>query len=211
MAVVGKPSASSGTMVAVAVDGALEPISQLVALEGLPGPHREEQPFAKPHFIPFDPSGQWVLVPDKSVDRVFVFRCAEGRLTPAAQPFVQAREGAGPRHLVFHPTQPWVYVINELDSTVTAYRFDVATGALQRFQVISALAENYTGNSRASEIEVNRTGCRFFTSTPGGKTASRCSASTQIPGALFCYRQLAGLERPRASLSPTPLVIGFTC
>jgi 6-phosphogluconolactonase len=158
---------SSLAVLPVAVDGALEPLSQLVTLDGAPGPHRVEQPFAKPHFNPFDPSGQWVLVPDKGVDRVFVFRFAEGRLTPAAQPFVQAREGAGPRHLAFHPTQPWVYVINELDSTVTAYRFDEVTGALQPFQVLSALADSFTGNSRASEIEVDRHGRTLYASNRG--------------------------------------------
>lgn len=165
--VVSNHLSSSLAVLPVAADGALEPLSQLVTLDGPPGPHRVEQPFAKPHFNPFDPSGQWVLVPDKGVDRVFVFRFAEGRLTPAAQPFAQAREGAGPRHLAFHPTQPWVYVINELDSTVTAYRFDVATGALQPFQVLSALADSFTGNSRASEIEVARTGRMLFASNRG--------------------------------------------
>jgi 6-phosphogluconolactonase len=158
---------SSLAVLPVAADGVLEPLSQLVTLEGPPGPHRVEQPFAKPHFNPFDPSGQWVLVPDKGVDRVFVFRFAEGRLTPADQPFAQAREGAGPRHLAVHPTKPWVYVINELDSTVTAYRFDAATGALQPFQVVSALADSFTVNSRASEIEVGRAGRRLYASNRG--------------------------------------------
>ncbi len=158
---------SSLAVLPVAADGALQPLSQLVTLEGQPGPHRVEQPFAKPHFNPFDPSGRWVLVPDKGVDRVFVFRFEDGRLTPAAQPFAPAREGAGPRHLAFHPSRPWVYVINELDSTVTAYTFDAATGALQPFQVLSALADTFTGNSRASEIEVDRTGRTLYASNRG--------------------------------------------
>ncbi|WP_310565395.1 lactonase family protein [Hydrogenophaga sp.] len=158
---------SSLAVLPVAADGALEPLSQLIQLEGPPGPHRTEQPFAKPHFNPFDPSGQWVLVPDKGVDRVFVFRFADGRLTSAAQPFAQAREGAGPRHLAFHPSRPWAYVINELDSTVTAYTFDATTGALQAFQVLSALADTFTGNSRASEVEVDRSGRTLYASNRG--------------------------------------------
>lgn len=165
--VVSNHLSSSLAVLPVSADGALEPLSQLVTLEGPPGPHRTEQPFAKPHFNPFDPSGRWVLVPDKGVDRVFVFRFEGGRLAPAEQPYVQAREGAGPRHLAFHPRQPWVYVINELDSTVTSYTFDAATGALTPFQVLSALADTYTGNSRASEIEVDRTGRTLYASNRG--------------------------------------------
>ncbi len=158
---------SSLAVLPVAANGALRPLSQLLVLEGPPGPHRVEQPFAKPHFNPFDPSGRWVLVPDKGVDRVFVFRFENGRLTPADLPFVAAREGAGPRHLTFHPSQPWAYVINELDSTVTAYRFDAVNGTLQPFQVVSALADTFTGNSRASEITVERTGRTLFASNRG--------------------------------------------
>lgn len=158
---------SSLTVLPVASDGSLTPVSQRVELEGTPGPHRVEQPFAKPHFNPFDPSGRWVLVPDKGVDKVFVFRFADGRLAPAPVPYIQCREGAGPRHLAFHPDKPWMYVINELDSTVTAYRFDRASGALTPFQRISALADTFTGYSRAAGIEVDRSGAVLYTSNRG--------------------------------------------
>ena len=83
-----------------------------------------------PHDIVFDPSGRYVLVPDKGLDRVFAFRfdADSGRLTPTEQGSVQTRPGAGPRHLAFHPRLPIVWVLNELDSTTTTYRWDAATG-----------------------------------------------------------------------------------
>jgi len=151
----------------VAADGALGPVSQRVALEGPPGPHRKEQPFAKPHFNPFDPSGRWVLVPDKGLDKVFVFRFDHGHLSPAPVPAVDSREGAGPRHLAFHPQRPWVYVVNELDNTVTAYCFNGETGQLTPFQVLPTLADTFTGNSRASEIEVDAAGRTLYASNRG--------------------------------------------
>lgn len=151
----------------VGTDGALQPVSQLVRLDGTPGPHRKEQPFAKPHFNPFDPSGRWVLVPDKGLDKVFVFRFDQGRLIPAPVPCVDSREGAGPRHLAFHPQQPWVYVVNELDNTVTAHHFNGETGQLTPFQVLPTLADTHTGNSRASEIEVDVSGRTLYASNRG--------------------------------------------
>lgn len=162
----------AGTLVVVPIadDGSLMPLTQKVQLTGEPGPHRKEQPFTKPHFNPFDPSGQYVLVPDKGLDKVFVFKFHNGKLTPAQVPEVTARETSGPRHLAFHPTQPWVYVINELDSTVTSYHFDVVTGELKPFQIVPSLADTYTGNSRSSEIEVNQAGTVVYASNRGEDT-----------------------------------------
>ncbi len=151
----------------VAQDGSLGSLNQLVKLEGPLGPHRVEQPFAKPHFNPFDHSGNFVVVPDKGLDRVFSFRFDNGKLFPAEQPFVTAREGSGPRHLAFHPRAGFAYVVNELDSSVTAYHFNAQNGALTPFQVLPSLPASFTGNSRASEIEVDRSGRFLYASNRG--------------------------------------------
>lgn len=151
----------------IAEDGSLGSINQLLKLEGPLGPHRVEQPFAKPHFNPFDPTGQFVLVPDKGLDRVFSFKFDNGMLYPSDQPFVTSREGAGPRHLAFHPKAAFAYVINELDSSVTAYRFNSHTGALSPIQVLPSLPATFTGNSRASEIEIDRSGRFLYASNRG--------------------------------------------
>lgn len=159
----------SGTLAVLPLsdDGALEPVSQLVVLSGPIGPHRIEQPFSKPHHNPFDPQGRYVLVPDKGLDRVFSFRFDEGRLVAGAPPCTVAREGAGPRHLAFHPHRPWAYAVNELDSTVTAYRYEAASGGLEAFQVLSTLPDSFTGNSRAAEIAVAPDGRHLYASNRG--------------------------------------------
>jgi len=148
-------------------DGTLGPVSQRLELPGEPGPHRVEQPFSKPHFNSFDPSGRWVVVPDKGLDRIFVFGFDDGRLRPAPVPSVKTRDGAGPRHVAFHPAAPLVYAVNELDSSVTAYRFDAASGALAPLQWIPTLPDDFTGNSRASEIIVDASGRTLYASNRG--------------------------------------------
>lgn len=149
-------------------DGSLGEVIDLVTLQGQIGPHRVEQPFAKPHQVVFDPTGRFIVVPDKGLDRVFTFRLdPNGRLIAADPPSVQAREASGPRHVAFHPALPYAYMVNELDSTVTGYRYDTGTGRLAPFQIVSSLPETYTGNSRASEIVVSVDGRFIYASNRG--------------------------------------------
>lgn len=147
--------------------GALGPVVQRLVFDGPLGPHRVEQTQAKPHFSPFDRSGRWVLVPDKGLDRVYSFAFDNGRLRPAARPWVAAREGAGPRNLVQHPGRDLVYVVNELDSTVTTCALDAADGGLTPLQVVSALPDCFTGNSRASSVAVDAAGRTLYVSNRG--------------------------------------------
>lgn len=149
-------------------DGSIGPVVDLITLDGEIGPHRKEQPFAKPHQVEFDPSGKFIAVPDKGLDRIFVFRidAAGQRLKSVGEPVV-TREGVGPRHIAFHPRGDRAYVINELDSTVAAYRFNADTGALEPFQVLSALPDNFTANSRASEIAISADGRFVYASNRG--------------------------------------------
>ncbi|HEY3539018.1 MAG TPA: lactonase family protein [Trinickia sp.] len=151
----------------IAADGSLREVMQLVRLEGPVGPHRVEQQQAKPHFNRFDPTGKFVIVPDKGLDRIFSFRFEDGRLRPAMPAFVASREAAGPRHVAFHPNGAFAYVVNELDSTVTAYRYANESGALIPLQVMSSLPDTFTGNSRAAEIEVDRAGRFVYASNRG--------------------------------------------
>src|SRR5262245_6743460 len=76
-------------------DGPLGPVVDLVKLDGRIGPHRVEQPFAKPHQVEFDPSGRFIVVPDKGLDVVFTYRLdpTARKLVPAAT--APAREGSG--------------------------------------------------------------------------------------------------------------------
>jgi len=153
----------------IAPDGSLKDQHQLVVLPGEPGPHKVEQASSHPHDIVFDPSGRFVLVADKGLDRVFVFRfdAGSGRLTPAEPDSVKARPGAGPRHLAFHPKLPIVWVLNELDSTTATYRWDAERGTLTPIQVITTLPTDFTGYSTTAEIAVAPDGRFVYCSNRG--------------------------------------------
>ncbi len=166
------PTLESGLAVlALGPDGALGDLADLVPLKGRLGPHRIEQPFPKPHQVQYDPAGRFIAVPDKGRDVVEIYSLdAQGKLHLTAPPAPRAQEGAGPRHIAFHPRLPYGYVVNELNSTVAAYRLDPATGGLTPFQVLTTLPDGFVGDSRAGEIEVSRDGRFVYASNRGSDT-----------------------------------------
>jgi len=162
---------ATGTVAVLPInqDGSLAPLSDLATLSGTPGPHRTQQESSHPHHCPFDRTGRVVVVPDKGLDKVFVYRldAARGKLVAGNPPDVTSRAGAAPRHADFHPTQPHVYVINELDSTITVYRFTLDAGRLEPLQVVTTLPTSHTGNNSGAEIAVAPSGRFLYGSNRG--------------------------------------------
>jgi 6-phosphogluconolactonase (cycloisomerase 2 family) len=154
-------------------------------MTGTPGPHRVEQASSHPHHCPFDPTGRFIVVPDKGLDKVFVYRVdtAQGKLVPADPPDIVARAGAAPRHVDFHPRQPFAYVINELDSTVTTYQFDPEKRSLKPVQVMTTVPPSYTGNNTGAEIAV-APGGRFLYGSNRGHDSIAIFAIDPVAGTL---------------------------
>jgi 6-phosphogluconolactonase len=150
-------------------DGSLGALADLATMNGEPGPHRTQQESSHPHHCPFDRTGRYVVVPDKGLDRIFLYRldAAHGKLVPADPPHVVARAGAAPRHVDFHPTQPFAYVVNELDSTIATYRFEPDKGVLKPLQILPTTPSTYTGNNTAAEVVVAPSGRFVYASNRG--------------------------------------------
>ena len=132
-----------------------------------PIPRRQEGPHA--HFIATAPAGTFVLATDLGIDRVMVYRldAAAGKLVPNDLPFAQERSGAGPRHLAFHPSARFVYVLNEIDSTLSAFAYDAARGALRIVQTASTLPADFTGPNSTAQVVVHPTGRFAYASNRG--------------------------------------------
>jgi 6-phosphogluconolactonase len=122
-------------------------------------PGRQKEPHA--HSVYTDSSNRLVYACDLGTDKVYIYRfdAAKGTLTPNDPAAGEVPPGSGPRHFAFHPNGGFAYVINEMKSTVTAFKHDAKTGALEAIQNISTLPADFRGNSSTAEIFVH----------PGGK------------------------------------------
>ncbi len=148
-------------------DGTLGPSTDLENHEGS-GP-KEQQKGPHAHCIIFDPSERYALAADLGIDKIMIyqFNSATGKLEPGKQPSIQLKAGAGPRHLTFHPNGRWVYVINELDSTMTTLQYSRQSGTLTEIETVSTLPSDFSGVSYCADLHVSPSGKFLYGSNRG--------------------------------------------
>lgn len=71
------------------------------------------------------------------------------------------------------------YVMNELDSTITTYRFDTTTGELIPLRIVSTLPTDYAGDNTGAEIAVSRSGRFLFGSNRGHDSVVTMAIDTE--------------------------------
>jgi 6-phosphogluconolactonase len=128
---------------------------------------RQSGPHA--HVVALSPDNRFALVADLGLDRVFSYRIdpAKGGLAPNDPPFVTLAAGSGPRHLAFRPDAKFVYSLNELLSTVTAFRYDASRGSLKELQTLSTLPKSWSGSNSTAEIVVHPNARFLYASNRG--------------------------------------------
>jgi 6-phosphogluconolactonase len=149
-------------------DGGVGAATSFVQHEGK-GPDAERQEGPHAHCIIADPANRFGLVADLGLDRVLVypFDARTGALTTTPAAAGVLAPGAGPRHLAFHPNGRVLYVTNELDSTVTAFRYEPSTGALTPMQTVPAVSEPVTTRNAPADIHIHPSGRFLYMSNRG--------------------------------------------
>jgi len=157
----------SVTVLPVRPDGGLEPASQHIQHEGRSrDPVRQAGPHA--HAVAFDLTGHFVFVPDLGLDKTMIYVWDGSRLTPNPnQNWAEAAPGAGPRQLAMHPGGRFAYVINELDSTISVFRYDPDRGRLDPIETLPTLPAGFTGHSTCAEVQVHPSGRFLYGSNRG--------------------------------------------
>jgi 6-phosphogluconolactonase len=124
------------------------------------------------HMILTDPANRFVFVPCLGSNYIaqYVFDAGTGQLTPNAVPTVPTASGAGPRHLAFSPDVAHAYLINELDSTLTALAYNATTGRLTPIHTLTTRAPGATGTNTTAEVWVHPSGKFVYGSNRGDNT-----------------------------------------
>lgn len=160
---------TSGTVSVLPIqrDGSLGAAIDVKQHEGS-GP-REQQKSAHAHCIKLDRANRFAVAADLGSDKVMIYRFNQlnGKLEPGQQPSATLHPGAGPRHLTFHPNGKYLYVINELDSSLTTFKYDAAKGSLTAFETVSTLPRDFVGTSYCADIHISKSGRFLYGSNRG--------------------------------------------
>lgn len=127
--------------------------------------NRQQAPHA--HSINLHPENKHAFAADLGLDKVLVyaFDTNTGSLGEKAIAAGVLKPGAGPRHSAVRGDR--LYVINELDSTITLFQFSSDDGSLTPIQTISTLPPGYRGRSHTAEIQVSPDGRHVYGSNRG--------------------------------------------
>ncbi|MCA1612619.1 MAG: lactonase family protein [Acidobacteria bacterium] len=133
------------------------------------GPNRERQEAPHAHCVLLDRANKYAYSCDLGTDKVMVYRfdARGGSLSPNAPPSFSTKPGAGPRHLAFHPRGRFVYVLNELDSSVTALAHGAARGSLRELQTLGTLPTGFSGANTGADIHLTPDGRFLYCSNRG--------------------------------------------
>ncbi|MFJ3457135.1 6-phosphogluconolactonase [Scandinavium goeteborgense] len=130
------------------------PVGVVDVVEGLDGCHSAN----------ITPDNRTLWVPALKQDRICRFTLSDdGKLVAQTPAEVTTVEGAGPRHMAFHPNQQYAYCVNELNSSVDVWELSDPHGEIECVQTLDMMPPDFTGTRWAADIHITPDGRHLYT------------------------------------------------
>ena len=109
---------------------------------------------------------------------------------------------AGPRHLTIHPNGKWMYVLNELNATITLVEKNTEGNYIKK-STIGILPTDFTGKNSSADIHISWSG-KFVYASNRGHNSIVILKTNDLDGSLTLIgHQTKNIDTPRNfSLSP---------
>ncbi|MDW6026161.1 lactonase family protein [Mesorhizobium sp. BAC0120] len=186
----------------IRADGGLTPPIASVEHEGT-GPNAERQERSHAHSVTEAVAGNLAIVADLGIDCLVTYRIeADGSLTPLLE--TGLKPGAGPRHVALHPNGKYVFVMNELDSTVVSLALDAETGGLAFIDAQPAVPAEAREGNHCADIQISPDG-KFLYGSNRGHDSIAIFAVEQDTGklSLVDYTPCGGATPRNLALTPS--------
>ena len=124
------------------------------------------------------------------------------KLVPSNPNTLAMEPGAGPRHLTFHPNGQWLYVVNELNGTVTLVEKTIA-GTYQKKGSVSTLPVDYNKPNSCADIHISSDGKFLYVSNRGHNSIAIFKVSSDDGALTLVAHEATRGDGPR-NFSLTP-------
>ncbi len=134
---------------------------------------RQESPH--PHWTGFSPDGKYALVPDLGLDQIVIYKVDTNKPSISKHGVAQSVPGGGPRHMRFSVDGKFIYLLNELNLSVTTFAWDAQKGTAKRLTTTPSLSEEVKAGesfNSSAEILVHPGGQFVYSSNRGHDTVS---------------------------------------
>jgi len=167
---------SSGNLAvySLATDGTIQPNPQLRKHEGS-GPVDSNQKGPHAHCSLF--KDNFLYVVDLGIDKVLAYPALSDGQLGEAKVALALDPGDGPRHLVFHPSKPLAFVVNELSSSVVSLRADLENGTLEPISKLSTLPEGFTDKNFDADVHLSSDGKFLYATNRGHNSIAMFSVA----------------------------------
>ncbi len=165
-------------------------------------PKRQESPHV--HMVQFSPDRKYVFATDLGKDKIYIYNYNATSKTNmlAIKDSVSVKPGSGPRHFTFNKSGSLVYLLQELDGTLTVYKNK--NGKLIKFQETTVIAPDFIGESSAADIHISPDGRFLYASNRGTANDISCFEIQKEGSLLFKARTSTQGKGPRNfTIDPT--------
>lgn len=181
--------------------GEIAPISFVQQHIGKGSTERQTAPHA--HSTWFHPTKNEVISIDLGTNELWFSTIdkTKNELIYTTQKKLKMKDGAGPRHLTFHPNNKWMYILNELNNTVSLVK--EKKNAYFITASITTLPAGFSTDSKAADIHISKDGKFLYTSNRGADSIAIFKVNT-TNGTLtgIGYAPVLGANPRNFSLSP---------
>jgi len=148
-------------------DGSLTKSVQIIKHEGF-SINKQRQESAHVHMVQFSPDKKFVLANDLGTDRIYLYQYDADSPNEVLKfkDTIAIKTGSGPRHMTFSADGKFVYLLQELDGTITV--FDYFNGKFQRIQETTIAQNGFKGQNGAAAIHISEDG-KFLYATNRGE------------------------------------------
>jgi 6-phosphogluconolactonase len=197
-AIISNYTSGSWRVYGINADGSLGALTDSLSFSGK-GVNQSRQEGPHVHSATISADNRFVYIADLGTDKLhaYALNAKAGKLTPAVTPVVTVQPGSGPRHLAIHPNGRFLYLAEEMTSSVAVFSRNPQTGALSLMgDRVASLPADFTGDNTHADIHTDPAGKHLYVSNRGHNSLSIFSIAVDGTLKLIGHQPVKG-AKPR--------------